>query len=102
MDWWVKGLWNGVNNKGELLGHLIKSFLRPVSEPIDHTTIEQSGRRCSSIGEIGIIWVHREYNVKILLNMLDKQFVNLVIVGNILGVGFLKLTQQKHILFTFE
>ena len=40
--------------------------------------------------------------MKVALHVLYEEFVDLVIIGDIFGVGLLELTEQQHVLFSFE
>ncbi len=102
MNWRVERFGNGIDHISELLGDLVQTFLTPVSEPVDHTTVEQSGRRCSAVREVRVAGIHREDDVKVALHVLYEEFVDLVIVGDIFGVGLLELTEQQHVLLSFE
>lgn len=53
-----KTLGNRINSNSEFLSHLEKTFLRPISKPINDTSVEQSRGGGSSIGEIGVVRVH--------------------------------------------
>jgi len=40
--------------------------------------------------------------MKISLNILDEKLVDLVVICNVFRVVFLELTEQQHVLFSFE
>jgi hypothetical protein len=68
-----------INDHRKLFGHLNQSLFRPVSEPIDHTSVKQRRRGGCSVGEIWIVGIHCKHNVKVSLNVLDESLVDLVI-----------------------
>ena len=72
----VEPFGNWIDHISELLGDLVQIYLAPVSEPVDHATVEQ----CRVAG------IHREDDVKVALHVLYEEFVDLVIVGDIFGV----------------
>ena len=72
----VEPFGNLIDHISELLGDLAQTYLAPVSEPVDHATVEQ----CRVAG------IHREDDVKVALHVLYEEFVDLVIVGDIFGV----------------
>lgn len=91
-----------VNDHGKFFGNLDQSFFRPVSKPVDDTSVEQGRRWCCSVGEIWIVGIHGEYDVEVSLDISDESLVNLVVWWAAFGVAFLELGQQKHVLFTLE
>jgi hypothetical protein len=40
--------------------------------------------------------------MQVSLHILDEKLVDLVVIGDVLGVGFLELAEQKHVLFALE
>ena len=64
-----------LNHFSQGFGHLEERVIGPVSKPIDNTSVEQSRRTSSSVGEIRILWVHREHYMQIPLNVVDEMFV---------------------------
>jgi hypothetical protein len=98
----VERLSNGIDYHGELFGHLVKTFLGPVSEPINDASIEEGRRGGSSVGKVWVRRIHGEDHMQIPLDILDEQFIDLIVVGDVLRVVFLELTQQKHVFFSFK
>jgi hypothetical protein len=72
----VEPFGNWIDHISELLGDLAQTYLAPVSEPVDHATVEQWR----------VAGIHREDDVKVALHVLYEEFVDLVIVGDIFGV----------------
>lgn len=98
----LERLHDWIDDHCKFFGDLNQSFFRPISEPIDHTSVEQCRWGSCSVWEIWIVGIHRENNVKVSLDVLDERLVNLVVWWAAFGVAFLKLRQQKHVFFTFE
>ena len=73
-----------IYNESKLFGNLIQAFLRPVSEPVDHTSIEQCRRGSRTVAKIWIIGIHSEYHMQIPLHVLYKQLVDFIVIGDIL------------------
>jgi hypothetical protein len=40
--------------------------------------------------------------MQVSLHILDEKLVDLVVIGDVFGVGFLELAEQKHVLFALE
>ena len=60
---------------GELQANLIESTSRPVSKPVEDTSVEQ-GRRCgSTILETLRGRIHREHNMEVTHNLRGKEGV---------------------------
>ena len=58
------GLFNG-HDLGQFTGHVIVGVQRPIAEPVENATIEQSGRGRRSITETIGTGIHREDHVQI-------------------------------------
>ena len=66
-----------IHEPRELHGHLKQAIVRPVSEPIDDTSIEEGRRAGRPIGEVRVGRIHREDNVQVALDVLRKLLVQL-------------------------
>lgn len=91
LDFDFKWLHNRINYHCKLFSNLNQTLLRPVSEPINNTTIEQGRRRSGSVWKIWIVRVHCEDNMQVSLDILNKWFVNFFVRWNTFRVAFLKL-----------
>lgn len=67
-----------VNVFSEFFSHLDQSLLRPISKPINNTSIEQGRRTGCTVREVRITRIHGEYHMQITLDILDEGFVKLV------------------------
>ena len=54
-----------VDHASQLVAHLVQGRVRPVAEPVQHTSVEQGWRGGRSLAEVVARRVHREHDVQI-------------------------------------
>ena len=99
----IKGCFQRINGVGKLLSNLVQSFLRPLSKPIYHATVEEGWGGGCSIRKVRVIGVHGENHVQVSLYVLDEVPVKLIVsINHFIALRLFELIYQRRVLLTFE
>jgi len=95
------GLVADVHVLGALVGNELVGLLLPLPEPVDHAAVENCwGRRCPA-SETGVIRVHHEYDVQLLLHSGHKAVLDFAVLA-LLAMHFLERVDQLLVFVTLE